>query len=304
MKDSSNAITQIRSFNRFYTKVLGLLDQHILESAYSLTEVRVLHEISRTNQCTAMVLGNHLEIDRSYMSRIIKHLGKGELITKVQSSLDNRIYYIALTQKGLNIIEELNEKSEDQIKKLFEYIEPEELDRILEAMNVIKSRITESMYHVTIRNFVQDDIEYLILRHQSLYPVEYGLSSIFADSVKLVVQQFVEHFDSNMECILIAEANGCRLGSIAIAKADSKTAQLRFFLLEPEARGKGIGKMLIESALQFSRERGYLHIFLETISKLKTARYLYKSNGFEITHTHEKPEWGMDVIEERWEMDL
>ncbi|TCO72154.1 GNAT family N-acetyltransferase [Marinisporobacter balticus] len=171
-------------------------------------------------------------------------------------------------------------------------------------MGVIKNRISESLYPITIRNFVDDDIDYLILRHQILYPAEYGLSSAFVNDVNRVVHQFVGHFDASKECILIAEVDGRRLGSIAISKSDDKTAQLRFFLLEPEARGKGIGKKLIEDALDFCREKGYTHIFLETISKLKTARHIYKSKGFKITHTQENPAWGKDVIEERWDMDL
>lgn len=304
MNDNSNAISQIRSFNRFYTKVLGLLDQHILDSEYSLTECRVLHEISKTNKCTAIALGNQLDIDRGYMSRIIKHLEKRELIAKVQSNQDNRVYYIALTERGSDAIEELNKKSDEQIAKIFEHLGHEELSKVLESMNVIKSRISEKLYPITIRNFVEDDIEHLILRHQVLYPAEYGLSSTFVKDVNVVIHKFVEHFDINKECMLIAEMDGQRLGSIAIAKSDDKIAQLRFFLLEPEARGKGIGKKLVEKVLEFCREKGYTHIFLETISKLETARYIYKSKGFKITHTHENPAWGKDVIEEQWDMDL
>lgn len=304
MNVNSNAISQIRSFNRFYTKVLGLLDQYILDSEYSLTEVRVLHEISKTNRCTAIALGNQLEIDRSYMSRIVKHLEKEKLVTKVQSREDNRVYYIALTERGSDVIEELNRKSDEQIAKLFEHLGHEELSKVLESMDVIKSRISENLYPITIRDFVEDDIEYLVLKHQILYPAEYGLSSAFADDVNIIIHKFSDHFDRNKECILIAEFGGQRLGSIAIAKSDDKTAQLRFFLLEPEARGKGIGKKLVENALEFSRKKGYKHIFLETISKLETARHIYKSKGFKITHTHKKPEWGKDVMEERWDMDL
>lgn len=304
MNDNLDAISQIRSFNRFYTKVLGLLDQYILDSGYSLTEIRVLHEISKTNQCTAIVLGNQLEIDRSYMSRIIKHLEKDELITKVQSNKDNRVYYIALAEKGSAIIEELNKKSNEQIAKLFEHLGHEELSRVLEAMNMIKNKISESLYPIIIRDFIQEDIDYLISQHQMLYPAEYGLSSDFVNNVNIVIGQFVEHFDPSNECIFIAEVNGRRLGSIAVAKSDDKTAQLRFFLLEPEARGKGIGKKLIENALEFCREKGYAHIFLKTISKLKTARHIYKSKGFQITQVQERPAWGKDVVDERWDMDL
>jgi len=304
MNNNSNEISQIRSFNYFYTKVLGLLDQQILDGEHSLTEIRVLQEISKTDQSTAIVLSNKLEIERSYMSRIIKHLEKSELITKVQSKRDNRVYYIALTEKGSSAIGELNRKSDEQIVQVFEHLGQEGLSRVLKAMSVIKNRVSESLYPITIRNFVEEDIDYLILQHQIIYPAEYGLSSAFVNDVNKIIHQYVEHFDARKECILIAEVDGRRLGSIAIAKSDDKTAQLRFFLIEPEGRGKGIGKKLIETALEFCSEKDYTHIFLETLSKLKTARHIYKSKGFEITHTQENSEWGKDLIEERWDMDL
>lgn len=304
MNDSLKAESKIRSFNRFYTKVLGLLDQYLLDSGYSLTEVRVLHEINKLNHCTAIALGNQLEIDRSYMSRILKHLEKDELITKVQSEQDNRVYYIELTQKGGEMIIELSKKSDEQIEKLFEHLSLEELTKVLEAMKIIKNRISESLYPITIRNFVPEDIDYVISRHQNLFPSEYGLSSLFIKDVDKVVNQFVLNYDASMECLLIAEEDGRKLGSIAIAKVDNTTAQLRFFLLEPDARGKGLGNKLVNNVLKFCREKGYKHIFLETISVLKTARHIYKNRGFVITHTEECPAWGKDLVKERWDLDL
>ena len=155
-----------------------------------------------------------------------------------------------------------------------------------------------------IRNFNKEDIEYLILQHQTIYPTEYGFSSTFAEDVDRIIREFVEKFDADKECILIAELNGKRVGSIAIAKSNDYTAQLRFFLLELDARGKGIGKKLVDRVLEFSRDKGYKHIFLETVSKLEAARTIYKNRGFKITSTQKNPDWGQDILEEHWEMDL
>lgn len=304
MNNKLYAISQIRSFNRFYTNVLGLLDQYILDSGYSLTEVRVLLEISKANHCKANALVNQLEIDRSYMSRIIKHLEKDELITRVQSEKDNRVNFIALTVKGKHTIEVFNKKSDEQIASLIQNLSSNEVCKVLDAMKIIKYRISETINPITIRNFATNDIDYVISRHRILYQDEYRLSPVFGDYVDKGVHHFAQHFNAGKECMLIPEIDGHPVGSIAIAKADDKIAQLRYYLLEPEVRGKGLGHKLVDMALTFCHDKGYTHVFLETISALKTARHIYKSKGFEITHTHKNPEWGKDVWEERWDLDL
>jgi len=272
MNNKLDAISQIRSFNRFYTNVLGLLDQYILDSGYSLTEVRVLLEISNVNHCTANALVNQLEIDRSYMSRIIKRLEKDELITKVQSEQDNRVNFITLTEKGAHTIDVLNKKSDEQIASLIQHLSPNEVCKVLDAMKIIKNKIPEIINPITIRSFVTDDIDYVISRHRIFYQDEYGLSSVFSDYVDKGVHHFAQHFDGSKECMLIPEIDGHPIGSIAIAKVDDKIAQLRYFLLEPEARGKGLGHKLVDMALMFCHDKGYTHIFLETISSLKTSK--------------------------------
>lgn len=304
MDNQLDIIVKIRSFNRFYTNVLGLLDQHILDSGYSLTEVRVLLEISKVEHCTANTLVNQLEIDRSYMSRIIKRMEKDELITKVQSEQDNRGNFISLTEKGRQVIGVLNKKSDEQIASFIQNLNANEVSTVLEAMKIMKNRISEIINPITIRNFVADDIEYVISRHRVLYEEEYGLSPVFGDYVEKGVHHFAQQHDNEKEFMLIPEMNGQPVGSIVIAKADDKTAQLRYFLLEPETRGRGLGHKLVDMALDFCKEKGYSHVFLETISSLKTARHIYASKGFRITQSHENPTWGKDVLEERWDLDL
>lgn len=304
MNTKLNPISQIRSFNRFYINVLGLLDQHILDSNYSLTEVRVLLEISKTNRCTANNLADPLKIDHSYMSRILKHLEADHLIARVQADHDKRINFIVITEKGTCTIENLNQKSDEQILKLTKNLTPTDLCHILNGMKLIKKIMSETITPITIRNFVMADIEYVISRHKNLYQNEYNLSPIFGNYVDTGVHDFVENFDADKECMLIAIVNAHPVGSIAVANVDNKTAHLRYYLLEPEVRGQGLGQRLIDKALLFCRDKNYTHVFLETISALKTARYIYKSKGFAITHTHENPAWGTNVVEERWDLDL
>jgi DNA-binding MarR family transcriptional regulator/GNAT superfamily N-acetyltransferase len=304
MKKTVDSIHKIRSFNRFYTNILGLLNQHILESGYSLTEVRVMLEISKINHCTANALATQLNIDRSYMSRIIKNLERNELITRVQSTKDNRVNFITLTMKGTETITNLNKKSNEQIFSLIQPLDQNQLANVTEAMEIIKNILSNNSNSIVIRNFIVEDIHYVISRHRVLYKEEYGLTPVFSDYVDKGVHHFAKHYDKNCECMLIAEIEKKPIGSIVIVKSDNSIAQLRYFLIEPEIRGRGLGHRLVKLALDFCREKGYKHVFLETISSLKTARHIYKSHGFSLTTCHENPTWGKNVLEERWDLDL
>jgi len=297
-------ISDIRGFNRFYTKILGLLDQHILDSGYSLTEARVLFEISKREYCAANTLVNNLGIDSSYMSRMILKFEKNGLMKKTVSATDNRVHYIQLTDKGWQEINDLNDRSNDQIKKLIESLSDEACTQVHHAINTIKRNLSIATDSISIRSFTPCDIESVISRHKTLYQTESSLSFAFCEYVDESIHQFAHNFDVEKECMLILECNGSPAGCVAIAKADEKTAQFRYYLLEPDMRGRGLGHKLIDMALNFCRQKGYQHVFLLTISAQKAARHLYKSKGFEITKTHKNPEWGKDVLEERWDLDL
>lgn len=304
MSNNLETIRHVRAFNRFYTNILGLLNQHILESCYSLTEARVMFELRSRQQCTANVLAAQLGIDRSYLSRIMKKLECSGIITKVQSPEDNRVNFITLTEKGQEIINGLIQKSDRQIADLLEPLSPAQHSKLIEAMQAIKEILAVSILPATIRNFTPKDIDYVISRHCSLYEKEYGLTEDFQKYVELGVSHFTKPYDESRECLLIAESQGKPVGSIAIVKIDDITAQLRYFLLEPEMRSKGLGDKLVSLAVTFCREKGYKNVYLETISVLKTARHLYQKHGFTLTCTYENVSWGNPVIEERWDLSL
>lgn len=305
MSTSADIISDIREFNRFYTNILGLLDQHILDSGYSLTEARVLFEISKTKRCFATTLVNQLGIDRSYMSRMIFKFERNGLITKTVSETDTRVSYIQLTDKGWQDFNDLNEKSNEQIKKLIEPLSDEACIQVHNAMNAIKRSLSITTDSLSIRPFTAKDIDYVISRHKTLYQLERNLSSAaFSDYIDEGVRHFVQNFDKEKDGMFILEYHGNPAGSVAIVHTNEKAAQFRYFFLEPEVRGRGIGHKLMDMALDFCREKEYRHVFLWTISAQKVARHLYKSKGFEITQTHENNEWGEVVLEERWDLDL
>jgi DNA-binding MarR family transcriptional regulator/GNAT superfamily N-acetyltransferase len=304
MTDRAGAVARIRSFNRFYTNMLGLLNRHILDSDLSLTEARVLLEIGKTDRCTVNVLGERLKIDRGYMSRILKKAEARGLITRVPSAADNRFNHIRITESGKNELAALNERSETQLTELIRLMTDEELSKLLAAMDLVRTRFSEAASPATIRVYRKGDEETIIRRHRELYQQEYNLSDAFCEYVNRNVRSLSEHLDPAKECILVPEVEGKPMGSIAVARFDDETAQLRYFLLEPEARGMGLGNRLVDEALSFCRSAGYKRAFLETIDILTAARTIYKSKGFQLVHSEPHSLWRNDVREERWELTL
>lgn len=305
MGKDSEAVTNVRSFNRFYTNILGLLDQHILDSHFSLTEARILFELNEVGSCMAQTLSARLNIDKSYMSRMIGRFEDKGLIIKTVSSEDGRANYISLSDKGNDTIEALIQKSNNQIQNVLNALNDQECDDVLHAMDTIKKHFTKATTHLTIRPYDKSDIDYIISRQINLYKVEYGFTSdVWKAYVADGVHQLVNQFDTEKDCIHILEANGNVSGCIAITHTEQGAAQLRFFFIEPTLRRLGAGNKLMDKAIDFCRQKGYAHVFLWTFSELHAARYLYNKKGFHMTDTHSNTEWGEPVMEERWDLDL
>lgn len=300
-----DAITEIRGFNRFYTNILGLLDQKTLESGYSLTEARILFEISKTEVCMANQLCSVLDIDRSYMSRIIRKFEKEGIVTREVDDADNRNMKIQLTKKGMELFHELNNRSNKQIEELLSKMEMGDEEKLIGAMRVIKKYFTIATKNIKIRPYMEEDIKYVIDRQISLYETERQFTTqIWKDYLIKGVICLVEKFDEEKDCMLILECDGNAMGCVAITHGEEKIAQLRYFFIEPELRGLGVGTKLLNQALDFCRERNYEHVFLWTVSAQESARTLYKKAGFNITETSENNNWGVPVLEEKWELEL
>lgn len=297
-------ISEIRSFSRFYTKILGLLDKHILDSPYSLTEVRILLEIEKIKDCTANNLISKLAIDRGYMSRVLKSFEKGGLVKKDSSSADKRIIILSLTEKGRSLLSELEERSCKQVERLIRHLTDSEQQKLVDSMKNTKCALLDGINPVTIRDYEAKDIEYVISRHREIYGAEYGFGPEFSDYVEKYVHKFDEHHDKRKENIWIAEANGRAVGMIAIVNVDASTAQLRWFLIEPEMRGLGLGYKLMNTVMDFCKEKEYKHVFLWTINYLEAARILYKRFGFELTESKANDTWGGHLVEERWDLHM
>lgn len=298
-------VTEIRGFNRFYTNILGLLDQHIIDSGYSLTEARILFEISKTDTCTANQLCSVLDIDRSYMSKIIGKFEKKGLISRRVCSTDNRNMEIHLTEKGLSDFHELNNRANRQIEDLIAKLSTEDSEKLIDSMRTVKKYFTRATKDIKIRPYQEQDITYVIDRQLSLYESERQFTTeIWKKYLTQGVFTLVEKFDPEKDCMFILECDGNASGCIAITHTQDNAAQLRYFFLEPELRGLGAGTGLLNAALDFCRQKKYPHVFLWTVSAQESARVLYKNAGFRITETSENEDWDVPVLEEKWELDL
>lgn len=303
--ESIDIVTEIRGFNRFYTNILGLLDQQIIDSGYSLTEARSLFEISKTDICTANQLCSILDIERSYMSKIINKFEKKDLIKRRKCGKDNRNIEIQLTEKGMTVFHDLNNRANKQIEDLLEKLNIEDCEKLLNGIRTVKRYFTKATKNIKIRPYEERDISYVIDRQLSLYESERQFTTeIWKKYLTQGVISLIENFNPDKDCMLILECDGNASGCIAITHTEESVAQLRYFFLEPELRGLGAGKNLLDTALNFCREKKYSHVFLWTVSAQESARKLYKNAGFNITETSKNESWGSLVLEEKWDLDL
>ena len=301
---TQDQIADIQGFHKVYQNLFQSVDAAIVEAGYSLTEKEVLLEISKSERCTANILIGQLGIDRSYMSRMLKQFEKKGLIWKTTSGVDSRIKYIHLTDFGREEFNRLSDIQNRQIACAFEKLSAEDVHAVCSALVMTRNKLSDANDVITIRPFKQSDIEYVISRHKTLYYAERHLSGTFSSYVDEIVYDFVERFQPETDCLNILECNGVPAGSIAIKRAGEDTAQLRFFMLEPEMRRRGYGNRLMDMALDFCRSRNYKKVFLLTITAQVIARHVYETHGFYKVSSAEKSEWGEGVIEECWELDL
>ncbi|MFX1527755.1 MAG: GNAT family N-acetyltransferase [Promethearchaeota archaeon] len=307
MKANLERIAKIRSFNRFYTNLLGLLDKTLLKSKYSLTEVRIMFEINRLTTTTASELVKILHLDPAYLSRILNSFEAKGLIQKKQSNKDLRKQILSLASDGKQVISELQDRANNQIKVLLTDISDEQQDQLINSMSIIerifKSETKKPEFY-SLRSHRPGDIGYITHRHGVLYTKEYQLDETFEAYVAKYMAEFIESYDSKKEKLWIVEQGNEIIGSIAISKIDDKNAQLRWLLVEPHMRNYGIGTKLIHEALNFSKNQGYQKVILGTFSDLIIARRLYEKHGFKLVESKTHPIWGQDLTEEQWELIL
>jgi DNA-binding MarR family transcriptional regulator/GNAT superfamily N-acetyltransferase len=300
-------IQDIRQFNRFYTKRIGLLNRGLLRTKFSLSQARVIFELSQQEQITSSEIVKRLGIDPSYLSRILSAYERENLIVKEKSEIDNRQWMIGLTDKGKDAFRELDDRASEEIREMLQSMSSEDQDRFLKAITTIgKVLSAESSPALSylIRPHRAGDIGWIVHRHGVIYSEEYGWDETFEALTAEILAKFIQSHDLKRERIWIAEQDGENVGSVMIVDAGDQVAQLRLLLVEPKARGKGIGRKLIEECIDFSRRNGYKKIKLWTQSNLLAARHLYIDYGFELVGDESHKSFGHELTAEFWELQM
>jgi DNA-binding MarR family transcriptional regulator/GNAT superfamily N-acetyltransferase len=298
----------VRHFNRFYTRKIGVLREGLLDSSLSLTEVRVLYELSRRTDATATALRAELGLDAGYLSRILRGFRKRGWIERKPAADDARQRLLTLTRAGRAAFAPLDERSNDEVARLLGDVPRADLDRLLGAMKTIEDVLepgSAAATPVVLRPHRPGDIGWVVHRHGVLYADEWGYDERFEALVAGIVAGFVERFDPARERCWIAEKDGERVGSVFLVRSSKRVAKLRLLLVEPSARGLGIGKHLVDECIRFARQCRYDKLVLWTQSELKAARRIYQQAGFRLTGTERHRSWGRDdLVAESWELKL
>jgi DNA-binding MarR family transcriptional regulator/GNAT superfamily N-acetyltransferase len=302
----SDRIAGMRQFNRFYTRQIGLLRQGLLETPYSLSEARVLFEIAQ-GQTTAAALAQGLGLDPAFLSRLLRRLVSRGLVARTPSATDRREAMLALTEEGRAEFATLDRRSQQHTAAQLAPLAETQQCRLVAAMRAIEELLGEPVAPwggVVIRPFRGGDLGWVLARHGSFYAAAYGFDRAFERLVAQIVAEFLARFDAQREACWIAEIDGEPVGSIMLVDAGDRIAKLRLLLVEPRARGHGIGRRLVEECVRFARQADYRAITLWTQSTLVEARAIYQRCGF--TKVTEQPhrDFGVDLVGETWEMDL
>ena len=313
MKTSQSAIPAnqkidaVRGFNRFYTRQIGVLREGLLQSPFSLTEARVLYEIARRPQPTATELCQELGLDAGYLSRILSKFEKSGLVSRSASRSDGRRILLKLSAKGRRTFATLDIRQRGEVASMLRPISPDGQSELVQAMQRIESLLggrSESRPYV-LRAHQPGDMGWVIHRHGALYAQEYGYDEQFEALVAEIAARFIQNFDAKRERCWIAEKGGGIVGSVFLVKESKTAAKLRLLLVEPSARGLGIGKRLVDECIRFARQAGYRKIVLWTQSELPAARHVYQQAGFRLVEEKPHRSWGReDLVSEIWELDL
>jgi len=297
----------VRRFNRFYTRQIGLLQEHQLGSDFSLAEMRVLYELAHREKCTAKEIGEYLGLDPGYLSRILARFGKMHLVCRERSQKDARQVSLELTEAGRCAFGPLNRESSSQVGEMLSRIPEAEQSKLVHAMGDIEAIVAAKKPDdgaLVLRPHRPGDIGWVIQRHGALYAQEYGWDETFEALVAEIAAQFIKNFDLRRERCWIAERNGEPVGTVFLVKYTDEVAKLRLLLVEPHARGLGVGRSLVEECIRFARLAGYRKITLWTQSILTAARNIYRRAGFKLVKEEPQRAFGAELVSETWELEL
>jgi DNA-binding MarR family transcriptional regulator/N-acetylglutamate synthase-like GNAT family acetyltransferase len=309
---SQQTIAAVRRFNRFYTRQIGVLRKNYLDSPYSLGEMRVLYELAQNEKMTASDVARSLDLDMGYLSRLLRNFEKRGLISRKTSATDARQSHLALTARGRKIFAPMEKRSQQYAASMLASLDCTQQEQIVSAMNAIETLLAGTRAEksgdratYTLREPRAGDFGWIVTRHAELYMREYGWAGPFEGLCAQIVADFVNNFDPERERCWIAEMNGENVGCVMLVKDDQPgVARLRLLLVDPKARGLGLGAKLVDECVRFARAKGYAKVTLWTHSVLAAARHVYEGAGFKLTSSEPRHSWGKDVVAEFWDLAL
>src|SRR5215831_3253147 len=305
LAESGQEIAAVRAFNRFYTRKLEVLDQHLLKTPFSLSEARVMYELAHRGELSAKQIGLELGLDPGYLSRIVQKLHEDGLITRKILPSDRRQYQLGLTAKGRGAFAKLERTSQDHVGAMLGTLSGDDLSRLLGAMEVIERLLgaTRTLRPSAIlRDPRPGDMGWVVQSHGALYASEYGFD--LEAPVAEIVAKFITSFDAARERCWIADIDGRPVGSVFLVRHSDDVAKLRLLLVEPAARGCGLGQRLVAECVTFARACGYRRMTLWTQSILVAARKIYQDAGFALVKSEPHRSFGQNLIGETWEREL
>ena len=306
-KQLASRIKSVRRFNRFYTRQIGALDEHLLESPLSLGEARVLYELANTKSPVASDIAHALGLDAGYLSRILSGFVRRGLVTRSRSREDGRQAPLTLTRKGRALFEGLNRDSDKQVESLISSLPGPAQEQLLASMQFIQRALGgdgDRESSLVLREHRPGDIGWVIQRHGEIYAQEYGWNTLFEALVGEIASKFLSANDPKRERCWIAERDGIKVGCVFLVERSKTVAQLRLLLVEPSARGLGLGQRLVSECIAFARAAGYKRMRLWTNDVLVSARKIYQAAGFRLIDEEHHDSWGKPLTSQTWEMSL
>jgi DNA-binding MarR family transcriptional regulator/GNAT superfamily N-acetyltransferase len=311
VSDDAMRVATVRRFNRFYTRQIGVLRRNFLDSPYSLGEARVLHEIASGKSPTATAIGRALDLDAGYLSRVLRNFERRGLIRRTASRHDARQSHLVLTPRGRRAYAPLDQRSQQSTGAMLQKLNPPDQARLIAAMSTIETLLAvqsasapSSGRAYRLRAPVPGDLGWVVRRHAELYAQEYGWTEPFEGLCAKIVADFANQNDPERERCWIADVDGENVGCIFLVQDSPEVARIRLLLVDPKARGLGLGARLVDECVHFARATGYRKITLWTHSVLTAARHIYQKAGFRLTHSEPHASWGQPVVSEFWDLEL
>lgn len=303
---SADDIDSVRAFTRFYTAVFGVLEEGLLDTPYSVTEARVIFELAQQPAVDVADLRRTLRLDAGYTSRIMRRFESDGLLTIQRSDADGRRRVLQLTDQGRKVFDLLDRRATDQVAQLLAGMAPADRRRLVASLDAARQVVTTDAgpRTVVVRQPIAGDYGWVVARHGAIYAEEYGWDAAFEGLVAQIVGDFVTDHDPTRERAWIAEVDGTPAGCVFCVAKDHDTAQLRMLLVEPWARGLGIGTRLVSECVRFATDTGYRSITLWTNDVLVSARRIYEAAGFELVEEQPHHSFGHDLIGQYWSKDL